>query len=209
MNKISKQQLIDFESNIGVLFEDGELPFLMHFCGGNEDQLIKIFENINEDDYVLSTHRTHYHYLLKGGSIVNLLQKIKDGDSMFIFDKRINFLSSSILAGNAGIAAGIALALKMKGSTQKVWCFIGDGAEDEGHLYEAVKFVQSTNLPCTFIIEDNDRSVESTKEDRHSTYTINWPECVIRYNYIAVYPHVGNGTKKWLKFKDIKPKNNG
>ena len=208
MNKITKQQLIDFENKIGVLFEEGELPFLMHFCGGNEDELIKIFENINEDDYVLSTHRTHYHYLLKGGSQENLLQKIKDGDSMFIFDKKINFLSSSILGGNAGIAAGIALSLKLKESNQKVWCFIGDGAEDNGHLYEAVKFVESAKLPCIFIIEDNNRSVESSKEDRNSTYIMSWPKCVIRYEYKPTYPHAGNGTKKWLKFnKSIKPKN--
>ena len=209
MNKITKQELIDFENKVGEIFEEGNLPYLMHFCGGNEDQLIEIFKNISDDDYVLSTHRTHYHYLLKGGSQEDLIQKIKDGDSMFIFNRKINFLSSSILGGNAGIAAGIALSLKLKGSTQKVWSFIGDGAEDNGHLYEAVKFVQSAKLPCTFIIEDNNRSVDSSREERNSTYIMNWPECVIRYEYKPVYPHAGNGTKKWIKFKDIKPKNYG
>jgi pyruvate dehydrogenase E1 component alpha subunit len=208
MNNKTKEELIQFENRIGEIFEEGDLPFLLHFCGGNEDQLIKIFSIIKEGDYIFSTHRSHYHYLLAGGSEEILEQKIKDGDSMFIFDKKLNFLSSSILAGNTGIATGVALALKLKGSSQHVWCFIGDGAEDNGHLYESVKFTQSAKLPCTFIIEDNNRSVDSSKEDRHSTYIMNWPECVIRYNYEPCYPHAGNGTKKWIKFKDIKPKNN-
>ena len=201
MNNITKQELIDFENKMMILFEEGYLPFLMHFCGGNENQLIELFSNINKSDYILSTHRTHYHYLLAGGSSDDLEEKIKNGNSMFIFNKELNFLSSSILAGNAGIAAGIALALKLKKSTQKVWCFAGDGAEDEGHLYEAIKFVESAKLPCTFIIEDNNRSVYSSKEDRNSSYIMNWPSCVIRYNYIPVYPHAGTNSKKRIKFK--------
>jgi pyruvate dehydrogenase E1 component alpha subunit len=203
MNNITKQQLIDFENRMIILFEDGELPFLMHFCGGNENQLIKIFKNINHGDYIFSSHRTHYHYLLAGGTEEDLKKKLLNGDSMFVFNKKLNFLSSSILAGTCGIAAGVALALKLKRSKQKVWCFIGDGAEDEGHFYEAVKFVQSAKLPCTFIIEDNDRSVETNKKDRNSDYNINWPECVIRYKYIATYPHTGTNSGKMIKFKNI------
>jgi len=202
MKNKTKQQLIDFENKIGVLFEEGDLPYLMHFCGGNEDQLIKIFENINEGDYIFSSHRTHYHYLLAGGTEEDLEKKIKDGDSMFVFNRKLNFLSSSILAGTCGIAAGIALSLKIKNSDKKVWCFIGDGAEDEGHFYEAVKFIESMKLPCFFIIEDNNRSVESSKKDRNSTYIMNWPKCVIRYEYKPTYPHAGNGTKKMIKFKE-------
>jgi TPP-dependent pyruvate/acetoin dehydrogenase alpha subunit len=200
MLKISKQQLIDFEHRIGLLYEEGKLPYLMHFCGGNEDQLIEIFKNIDEDDYVFSTHINHYHYLLKGGSIEDLEKRIVDGDSMFIFNKKLKFLSTSILAGGCGIAAGVALSLKLKNSNSKVWCFIGDGAEDEGHLYEAIKFVQSMNLQCTFIIEDNDRSVETNKSDRHSNFIFNFPKCVIRYTYNAIYPHAGTGTQKIIKF---------
>jgi len=121
---------------------------------------------------------------------------------MFVFNRKLNFLSSSILAGTCGIAAGIALSLKIKNSDKKVWCFIGDGAEDEGHFYEAVKFIESMKLPCFFIIEDNNRSVESSKKDRNSTYIMNWPKCVIRYEYKPTYPHAGNGTKKMIKFKE-------
>ena len=200
MHKKNKENLVSFENKMMALFEDGELPYMMHFCGGNENQLIEFFKNINEGDYILSTHRSHYHYLLAGATEEMLMEKVDRGDSMFIFDKSLNFLTSSVLAGTCCIAAGVALGIKMKNQDNHVWCFIGDGAEDEGHFYEAVKFVQSNNLPCNFIIEDNNRSVDSSKEDRGSTYTINWPSCVYRYNYTSIYPHAG--TNKWIIFKN-------
>ena len=198
----SKKELKAFESKIIDLYEEGSLPFLMHFCGGNEDWLINFFKNnIREDDYVFSTHRSHYHYLLAGGSEDRLLQLIKDGDSMFIFDKTKNFFTSSLLAGNASIAAGVALALKLQGSDRKVWCFLGDGAEDEGNFYEAVCMVDGQDLPCTFIIEDNNRSVETTKRERKGNNCIIWPGCVVRYCYDPIYPHAGTNSKKHIKFK--------
>ena len=69
---MNKEKLIAFEDRAIELFEDGYLPFLMHFCGGNADELIEIFKEIKNEDYVFSTHRTHYHYLLKGGSPYDL-----------------------------------------------------------------------------------------------------------------------------------------
>lgn len=198
------EELIKFENKIKEMFERGELPFLMHLCGGNEKQLIDIFAKIKEGDYVFSTHRSHYHYLLKGGPEKKLLEKIKNGDSMFVFDKKLNFFTSSIVAGAACVAAGVALALKKKKSKKNVWCFVGDGAEDEGHFYEAVRYVDGWNLPCTFIIEDNDRSVNTPKKDRYGKSIMRWPKCVKRYEYKPVYPHAGSGCKFTIKFKNIK-----
>lgn len=200
MNLYTKQDLINFEKKIYDLFEDGQLPYLVHLCGGNEDHLIDIFNEINEEDWVFSSHRTHYHYLLKGGSEEKLLSLIKEGNSMFVFDKSLNFFSSSILAGTACIAAGVAYSLKTAGSTAKVYCFLGDGAEDEGHIYEAVRFVDGHELPCKFIIEDNDRSVDTSKEQRRGKSRFTWPDCVVTYKYNPVFPHASTGSGKIVKF---------
>jgi pyruvate dehydrogenase E1 component alpha subunit len=199
---MKKEDLIQFENKIVKLYEDGQISHMLHICGGNEDELIKIFENIKKEDYVFSTHRTHYHYLLAGGSPEDLENKILNGESMYVFNKDINFLSTSIVAGGPCVAAGIALGLKMLNSSKHVWCFIGDGAEDQGHFYEAVRYVEGFDLPCTFIIEDNNRSVEATKNDRYGNSEIKWNEkYVIRYHYTPTYPHSGTNSKKWLKFK--------
>ncbi|MDP2924961.1 MAG: thiamine pyrophosphate-dependent enzyme [Nanoarchaeota archaeon] len=207
MQKISKEGLIDFEKKIADLFEKGEIPYLIHLSGGNEEKLIDIFKNINEDDYIFSTHRNHYHYLLKGGSKEKLENFIMNGKSMFVFDKKLKFYSSSIVAATPSIAAGVALALKRKGSKSKVWCFIGDGAEDNGHFYEAVKYVDGWDLPCVFIIEDNDRSVDSPKKERYGNSQFTWPNCVIRYEYIPTYPHSGTGKFVEIKKQPMIPEN--
>lgn len=199
---MTKEDLIKVENRIIELYENGEITHMLHVCGGNEDQLISIFENIKKGDYIFSTHRTHYHYLLAGGDPDKLINKIIDGKSMYIFDKKLNFLSSSIVASTPCIAAGIALGLKMSESDKHVWCFIGDGAEDQGHFYEAVRYVEGFDLPCTFIIEDNNRSVETPKECRYGNSEMKWNEkYVIRYKYTPIYPHTGTHNKNWIKFK--------
>jgi len=199
---MAKADLIAFEQRIAAQYDDGELPYLVHFCGGNEDQLIEIFKDIKPGDYVFSTHRNAYHALLHSIPPDELEAKILAGKSMFVFDRARNFFSSSIVAATPAIAAGVAWALKRKGSDQRVWCFVGDGAEDEGHFYEAVRYVDGWDLPCAFIIEDNDRNVSASKEERRGTDRLHWgPECVRRYNYTPTYPHSGTGTPGWLKFK--------
>ncbi|MCK5021961.1 MAG: hypothetical protein KAR54_01800 [Candidatus Pacebacteria bacterium] len=187
----TKEELIAFENEIGDLYMDNKLPFLFHLSGGNEDQLIDIFKNIKEGDYVISNHRNHYHALLHGVSPEELKEKILNGRSMFIYDRKKNFFCSAIIGGTPAIAAGIALALKKKKSKQKVWCFVGDANEDSGHLFEAVRYVDGLGLPCTFIIENNNRSVEASNEERWGNMAdYKWDSpSVIKYNYDIPYPH--------------------
>ena len=192
MRKVwTKEELIAFEDRIGDLYMDNQLPFLFHLSGGNEEQLIDIFKGIKEGDYVISNHRNHYHALLHGIPPEELEQKIKDGRSMFVYDRERNFFLSAIIGGTPAIAAGVAWALKRKGSDQRVWCFVGDGTEDNGHLAEAVRYVDGFDLPCTFVIESNDRSCEATNEDRWGkTAHPDWNSPnVIRYQYTCTYPH--------------------
>jgi pyruvate dehydrogenase E1 component alpha subunit len=189
--KWTPEELISFEDRIGELYLDNKLPFLFHLSGGNENQLIDIFENIKEGDYVISNHRSHYHALLHGIPPETVEDRILNGRSMFIYDRERNFFCSAIIGGTPAIAAGIAWALKRKGSSQRVWCFIGDGTEDSGHTYEAVRYVDGFDLPCTFVIENNNRSVESTNEERWgktADYQWNSPS-VIKYHYDITYPH--------------------
>jgi len=187
----TKEELIDFENQIGELYMDNKLPFLFHLSGGNEDQLIEIFKDIKEGDYVISNHRSHYHALLHGIPPEDLKNKILDGKSMFVYDRERNFFCSAIIGGTPAIAAGIAWALKKKGSNKKVWCFVGDGTEDNGHLFEAVRYVDGWDLSCKFIIENNDRSVESSNKDRwNNTSDYKWDSpSVIKYYYDITYPH--------------------
>ena len=196
--------LRSFVDKIAEHHDAGRLPFALHLPGGNEEQLIDIFSNINEGDYVLSTHRNMYHALLHGLPPEEIEEKILNGRSMFMFDRERNFYVSAIIGGPVAIAVGIAWALKRKGSDQRVWCFLGDGTEDTGHFAEAVRYVNGFDLPCTFIIEDDCMAVEAPKERRWGTNEdLEWPECVIRYHYTKSRPHIRTGNFADLKvFKE-------
>ncbi len=195
MNHATREQLIAFEQRIVDRFAAGELPFLIHLSGGNEGQLIEIFKEAKEGDWFFSGHRSHFHYLLAGGSAARLEKLICEGRSMFVFDKERNFVTSSVLAGVCPIACGVALALKQSGSSSRVWCFIGDGGEDNGHFCEAVRYATGHDLPVTFVIEDNGRQVDTTYAQRWGTeerWNWNSPK-VRRYHYTAKFPHGGAG----------------
>ncbi len=202
---MTAQSLIEFESGIRELWEAGQLPSLVHLCGGNETQLLEIFSEIKEGDWIFSTHRTHYHALLAGIEPELLIKRIKEGDSMFVYSRKRRFLCSAVLAGCCGIAAGVAWAIKndvLDSTPYHVWCFIGDGGEEEGHFYEAAMFVEANDLPCTFIIEDNARSVDTPREVRRGAAKglEHLFKCVRRYHYTPTYPHAGSGCSFKIEF---------
>jgi len=203
---MTSQDLIAFETRIRDHFAAGALPCLIHLSGGNETQLLDIFSRIRPQDWVFSTHRNHYHALLKGIPADHLEAEILAGRSMFIYSREHNFLTSSILAGTCCIAAGVAWEIRNAApcatsdpaTVPHVYCFLGDGAEEEGHYYEAALFAEANDLPITFIIEDNARQVDTTKSERRRTeYPVSGPldhfACVERYHYTPTYPHGGAG----------------
>src|SRR2546430_3407927 len=127
---MTSQELIAFEDGIKYKWESGEIPGLLHLCGGNEGQLLNIFMEIKEGDWIFSTHRAHYHALLAGIQASDLEARIANGRSMFVYSRDHNFFCSAVLAGCCGIAAGIAWQLKEErikgyeiGRFAKVWCF--------------------------------------------------------------------------------------
>ena len=196
---ISAQKLIAFEKEIAELFKAGEIHCPVHLSGGNESQLIEIFKHIYSRDYIFSTHRNHFHYLLHTGDFDGLRQRILAGDSMHTCSPEHHFYSSSIVAGCVAIAAGVALALKMKGSPQKVYCFVGDAATDMGWFQEALKYASTMDLPIKYVIENNDRSVCTSTEQRWGK-KVNFvaADKVIVYNYKCEWPHCGCG--EWVTF---------
>ena len=188
--KWTEDSLKDFEKEIIDLYLDCKLPFLFHLSGGNEKELLEIFKDIKEGDYIITNHRGHYHVLLHGMKPEVLKDRILNGRSMFLYDREKNIFCTAIIGGSPAIAAGIAWQLKNSKSDKKVWCFVGDGTEDTGHFFEAVRYVDGFDLPCTFIVEDNNRSVETPKNERWGKAVHpEWPSCVTKYHYDIPFPH--------------------
>jgi pyruvate dehydrogenase E1 component alpha subunit len=195
---MTKELLIATENRIKAHWEAGDLPYLTHLAGGNEDFLLEYYgKNVKPGDWVLCSHRTHYHALMYGIDPDDLVQRVLNGKSMFIYSDR--FICSAIVAGVCSIACGIALGIAQKGppSSSKVHCFIGDGATDEGSFWEAARFAMGRDLPLTFIIEDNGAQCGVGKTERWGDY---WPllplvskenKFLKYYQFNPTYPHAG------------------
>ena len=157
---VDKDFLIEFETKIGNLFNEGKIAAPIHLYSGNEDQTIDIFKEIDiENDWVCCTWRNHYQGLLKGIPPELITSKILKGKSMVMNLPKYKFICSSIVGGIPSIAAGIALAIQEQGKKNKVWCWVGDMSAETGHFHEAYKYSLNHKLPITFIVEDNKKSV--------------------------------------------------
>jgi len=202
---LTKQELVEFEKEIAELYNKGEIKAPVHLVDNNEEQLIQIFkDNYKDGDVILSTWRSHLHWLLSGRSKEELKKQILEGYSMSVFDK--NFITSSIVAGIAPIAVGIAMGLKLKNSKNKVLCFLGDMTSLTGIATESIRFSCGFQLPIIFIIENNHYSVNANtlnswgcencknKCDLFNIYKKN----VIMYEYNRQYPH--SGSTKYVMF---------
>ncbi len=194
----SKEELIDFEDDIISHWEDGDITGPIHLSNGNEEQLIEVFKKISPTDWVFSTWRSHYHALLHGVEKDKLKEKILAGKSITIVDKSSKFYSSAIVTGTLPIALGVAKSLKLKGSDEKVWVFVGDMSFETGIFYEVHKYARNYDLPLHFIVEDNGVSTNTPTLDTWGGIQREIPSDVIYYKYESKYPHYGTG--KWVVF---------
>jgi len=206
---LTADDLRAFESEVIKKYEGANIRGPVHLSHGNEEPLIEIFQYIDQNDWVFSTWRNHYHALLHGVPQEWLMNEILQGRSINISNGNYKFHTSAIVGGILPIATGVALALKIKSSPNKVWCFIGDMAYSIGTFHDSYKYSQSNDLPITYVIEDNGLSTNTPTQktwnnETENFYTydaINVTELnkhLIYYKYERHYPHVGIG--KWIYF---------
>jgi pyruvate dehydrogenase E1 component alpha subunit len=203
-----KEELIDFETEIGNIFNSGGIKAPIHLYSGNEDFIIEIFKEIDiQDDWVCCTWRNHYQGLLKGIPREIFKQNIIEGKSMIANMPEYKFICSSIVGGIPSIASGIALSIKLRNKKNHVWCWVGDMSAETGAFHEAYKYSLNHDLPITFIIEDNKKSVCTPTPDvwkREKPYYLESDyhggllrqKNLIYYQYTnEKYPHAGAGKR--------------
>ena len=123
---LTKEELIEFETEIAACFDDAQIRAPVHLYNDNEEQIIGIFEkhNIGPEDWVLCSWRSHYQCLLKGVPRDELKAAILQGRSISLCFRKQRVFSSGIVTGVLPIATGLALDIKRKGGTNKVYCII-------------------------------------------------------------------------------------
>ena len=197
---MNKEEIIQFERDVAAAFDAGKIRSPIHISGGNEDALIAIFDNIAEDDWVFSTHRSHYHALLHGVPRDKVMAEILAGHSMNLNFPEHSFYTSAIVGGNLSIALGVAAGIKRRGGAEIVWCFVGDMAATMGIFHECIKFAEGHALPISFVIEDNGMATNTNTID---AWGKQFPllDGVFHYHYQRTYPHTGTGSGKRVEFK--------
>ena len=199
-NLLTKEDLISFEEEMADCFNKAMIKAPIHLYNGNEDNILEIFQHINEDDWVLCSWRSHYQCLLKGVPRERLKSDILAGRSISLCYKEYRIISSGIVSGVIPIAIGIALDIQRKNETNKVFCFMGDMTSETGMAHECIKYSINKKLPIHFIIEDNSKSVCTITREawglKELTYENIKNEYITYYKYDAnKYPHAGSGVR--------------
>lgn len=144
---------------------DGTIRCPVHLYSGEEAVAAGIGANLVQKDYVFGNHRSHGHYLAKGGDLKKMVAEVYcresgcshgRGGSMHLVDTECGMLGSApIVAGTISLALGAALAASIRKDGRVAVTFFGDGATGEGVLYEALNFAAIKKLPIIFACENN------------------------------------------------------
>jgi len=159
------------EEKIADLYPEGKMRCPVHLCIGQEAVAAGVCSNLATQDYVLSTHRAHGHYLAKGGDLRAMMAELYGkrtgcsrgiGGSMHLMDLAAGFLGSTPIVGSTiPIAVGAAFGALMRRESRVTAVFFGEAATEEGVFHESLNFAALKKLPVVFICENNLYSVYS------------------------------------------------
>lgn len=197
---MTPEDLIAFETDIAAEFNAAKIRAPIHLYDGNEAAIIRVFQQIRPQDWVLCSWRSHYQCLLKGVPPALLKTEIMAGRSISLCFPEYRILSSAIVGGVVPIAAGIALGIKRSGEDSRVYCFMGEMTAETGIAHESVKYTRNHALPVTWVVEDNGKSVCTETRQAWNTSSHWWEKeapagDLIHYRYESRYPHAGAGAR--------------
>jgi TPP-dependent pyruvate/acetoin dehydrogenase alpha subunit len=159
------------EETIAERYSEWQMRCPTHLCIGQEAVSAAVGMVLRKDDFVVSTHRAHGHYLGKGGSLNKMIAEIYGkatgcsagrGGSMHLIDQNAGFMgSTAIVGGTIPVGVGLGLSIKIRETDQVSCIFFGDGSIEEGVFYESINFAALKKLPVLFVCENNFYSVYS------------------------------------------------
>lgn len=164
------------EQEIANLYLKNKIMSFVHFYVGQEAVAAGVCDNLKDGDRVMGNHRSHGHYLAKGGDLKRMVCELLGkeygsshgkGGSMHMIDKSVNFVGSTPILGSViPLSAGSAFEQKYNKKKDITVAFLGDGASEEGVVYETYNLAGLFKLPLLIVIENNLYSVNSKIKDR-------------------------------------------
>ena len=164
------------EEAISTRYVEQEMRCPVHLSIGQEAAAAGVCLALETRDKVFSTHRSHAHYLSKGGDLRKMLAEIYGkatgciggrGGSMHIMDLDVNMVASIPIVGSCiPLAVGSALADSLDGRDDVSIAYLGDASVEEGVFHESANFAKLRDLPVLFVCENNLYSVYTQLHER-------------------------------------------
>ena len=186
MNKLYKNlykkiyKIRQVENKISQVYKEQEIRCPVHLSIGQEAVAAGICESLTKNDEIISTHRSHAHYLAKGGNLKSMIAELYGksngcakglGGSMHLQDVSTGIFGSVPIVGST-IPIGVGISFYSKYSEIKknniTIIFFGEAATEEGVFHESINFASLHNLPILFVCENNLYSVYTSLKKRQS-----------------------------------------
>ncbi len=181
MNAYREMLLIRrFEERAGQLYGMGFIGGFCHLYIGQEAVVVGLQMAAKQGDQVITTYRDHGHMLATGMDPKGVMAELTGrrggyskgkGGSMHMFSKERHFYGGhGIVGASVPLGAGLAFANVYRGNDNVCWCYFGDGAANQGQVYETFNMAKLWHLPVIFVIENN-RYAMGTAIERSSATT--------------------------------------
>ena len=169
-----------FEERAGEMYAKAKVGGFLHLAIGEEATIVGAVRAMRDEDYLISTYRSHGHALSRGADPNRVMAELfgrEDGvshgrgGSMHMFDLERRFMGGyGIVGGNLPLAAGMGLASDYLGSEDVTVCVFGDGAANQGTFGETLNLAALWHLPVVFMVTNNQFGM-GTSLERHSAET--------------------------------------
>ncbi|KAF9819735.1 hypothetical protein IEO21_01826 [Rhodonia placenta] len=149
-----------------------------HLTIGQEAISVGMEQALTRQDNIISSYRTHPFAVLRGGTVVSLLGELLGrqcgiskgkGGSMHVFTESFQG-GHGIVGAQVPLGAGLAFAAKYQEKPVATYTMYGDGASNQGQVFEAFNMAKLWNLPCVFVCENNKYGM-GTSAERSSSNT--------------------------------------
>src|SRR5215218_7508160 len=169
-----------FEERAGEMYAKAKVGGFLHLAIGEEATIVGAVRAMREEDYLISTYRSHGHALSRGCDPKHVMAELfgrEDGvskgrgGSMHMFDLERRFMGGyGIVGGNLPLAAGMGLASDYKETEEVTVCVFGDGAANQGTFGETLNLAALWKLPIVFMVTNNQFGM-GTALERHTAQT--------------------------------------
>jgi pyruvate dehydrogenase E1 component alpha subunit len=186
-----------FEVEADRQYKKGKMGGFLHLYNGQESIAAGCASLMGDDDHMITAYRNHGHALAVGMNMNECMAELfgkatgcskGKGGSMHFFAPDKNYWGGhGIVAGQTPLGLGLGYALKYKGLKGAAMCFMGDGAVNQGCLYESLNIAALFQIPVVYIIENNGYSMGTSLErssvfksclaERAEGFGVAWGQC--------------------------------